>query len=55
MGEYVPEGDRSRIDRLTLYRMFPGYDFKTFEIDSVRWEGNEVRIFIRGDKKEKRG
>lgn len=51
MGEYVPEGDRSRIDRLTLYRMFPEYDYKTFEIDSVRWEGDEVRIFIKGEKK----
>jgi hypothetical protein len=51
MGEYVPEGDRSRIDRLSLYRMFPEYNFKTFEIDSIRWETGEVRIFIRGEKK----
>lgn len=51
MGEYVPEGDRSRIDRLTLYKMFPEYNFKTFEIDSIRWEADEVRIFIRGEKK----
>jgi hypothetical protein len=52
MGEYVPEGDRSRIDRLALYRMFPEYNFKTFEIDSIRWETGEVRIFIRGEKKK---
>ncbi len=52
MGEYIPEGDRSRIDRLTLYKMFPEYDFKTFEIDSIRWEADEVRIFIRGEKKQ---
>jgi hypothetical protein len=51
MGEYVPEGDRSRIDRLTLYKMFPEYDFKTFEIDSIRWETDEVRIFVKGEKK----
>ena len=51
MGEYIPEGDRPRIDRLTLYRMLPEYNFKTFEIDSVRWEDDEVRIFIRGEKK----
>ena len=51
MGEYIPEGDRSRIDRLSLYRMFPEYNFKTFEIDSIRWETGEVRIFIRGEKK----
>jgi hypothetical protein len=52
MGEYVPEGDRSRIDRLTLYKMFPEYDFKTFEIDSIRWETDEVRILIKGEKKK---
>jgi len=52
MGEYIPKGDRSRIDRLTLYKMFPEYDFKTFEIDSIRWEADEVRIFIRGEKKQ---
>ena len=52
MGEYVPEGDRSRIDRLALYKMFPEYDFKTFEIDSIRWEADEVRILIRGEKKQ---
>jgi hypothetical protein len=52
MGEYIPEGDRPRIDRLTLYRMLPEYNFKTFEIDSVRWEDDEVRIFIKGEKKE---
>ncbi len=52
MGEYVPEGNRSRIDRLTLYKLFPEYNFKTFEIDSIRWEADEVRIFIRGEKKE---
>lgn len=51
MAEYVPDGDRSRIDRLTLYKMFPEYDFKTFEIDSIRWESDEVRIFIKGMKK----
>jgi hypothetical protein len=51
MGEYVPEGDRSRIDRLSLYKMFPEYNFKTFEIDSIRWEADEVRIFIKGEKK----
>jgi len=55
LGEYVPEGDRPRIDRLTLYRLFPEYDFKTFEIDSIRWETDEVRIFIKGEKKEKKG
>jgi hypothetical protein len=55
MGEYIPEGDRPRIDRLTLYRMLPEYNFKTFEIDSVRWEDDEVRIYIRGEKKEKKG
>lgn len=55
MGEYIPEGDRPRIDKLTLYRMLPEYDFKTFEIDSVRWEDDEVRIFIKGEKKEKKG
>ncbi len=54
MGEYVPEGDRSRIDRLALYKMFPEYDFKTFEIDSIRWEADEVRILIRGEKKDKK-
>jgi len=52
MGEYIPEGDRPRIDRLTLYRMLPEYNFKTFEIDSVRWEDDEVRIFIKGEKKQ---
>jgi hypothetical protein len=52
MGEYVPEGDRSRIDRLTLYKMFPEYEFKTFEIDSIRWEAEEVRIFVRAEKKK---
>jgi len=52
MGPYTPEGDRPRIDRLTLYRMFPEYDFRTFQIDSIRWEKNEVRIFIRGEKKQ---
>jgi hypothetical protein len=52
MGDYVPEGDRSRIDRLMLYKMFPEYDFKTFEIDSIRWEADEVRIFIRGERKD---
>ena len=51
MGEYFPEGDLSRIDRLTLYKMFPEYNFKTFEIDSIRWEDDEVRILIRGEKK----
>jgi hypothetical protein len=51
MGEFVPEGKRARIDRLTLYRMFPEYDFKTFEIDSIRFESGEVRILIRGEKK----
>jgi len=51
MGEYKPEGDRSRIDRLVLYKMFPEYDFKTFEIDSIRWENDEVRILVRGEKK----
>jgi len=51
MAEYEPEGDRPRIDRLTLYKMFPEYDFKTFEIDSIRWENDEVRILIRGEKK----
>ncbi len=55
MGEYIPEGDRPRIDKLTLYRMLPEYNFKTFEIDSVRWEDDEVRIFIKGEKKEKKG
>ena len=52
MGEYIPEGDRSRIDRLTLYKMFPEYDYKTFEIDSIRWEADEVRIFVRGERKK---
>jgi len=52
MGEYIPEGDRPRIDRLTLYRMLPEYNFKTFEIDSIRWEDDEVRIYIRGEKKK---
>jgi len=52
MGEYVPEGARPRIDRLTLYKMFPEYNFKTFEIDSIRWEADEVRIFIKGEKKQ---
>ena len=52
MGEYFPEGDSSRIDRLTLYKMFPEYNFKTFEIDSIRWEDDEVRILIRGEKKQ---
>lgn len=52
MGEYIPVEKRSRIDRLALYKMFPEYDFKTFEIDSIRWEADEVRIFIRGDKKK---
>ena len=52
MGEYVPEGDRPRIDRLTLYKMFPEYNFKTFEIDSIRWEDDEVRIYIKGEKKQ---
>ena len=52
MGEYIPETERSRIDRLTLYKMFPDYDFKTFEIDSIRWEDDEVRILIRGEKKQ---
>jgi hypothetical protein len=52
MKEYVPEGARPRIDRLTLYKLFPEYDFKTFEIDSIRWHENEVRIFIRGEKKD---
>jgi hypothetical protein len=51
MGEYKPEGDRPRIDRLALYKMFPEYDFKTFEIDSIRWENDEVRILVRGEKK----
>jgi hypothetical protein len=32
--------------------MFPEYNFKTFEIDSIRWETGEVRIFIRGEKKK---
>ena len=53
MGEYVPEGERSRIDRLTLYKLFPEYDFKTFEIDSIRWEADEVRIFVKGEKKDR--
>ena len=52
MGEYFPEGEISRIDRLTLYKMFPEYNFKTFEIDSIRWEADEVRILIRGEKKQ---
>jgi hypothetical protein len=52
MMEYIPEGDRPRIDRLTLYKLFPEYDFKTFEIDSIRWHEDEVRIFIRGEKKK---
>ena len=52
MGDYVPTGDRSRIDRLTLYKMFPEYDFKTFEIDSIRWEADEVRIFVKGERKK---
>jgi hypothetical protein len=52
LGEYVPEGDRPRLDRLTLYRMFPDYDFKTFQIDSIRWLEGEVGIFIKGDKKK---
>jgi hypothetical protein len=52
MKEYVPEGDRPRIDRLTLYKLFPEYDFKTFEIDSIRWQEDEVQIFIRGEKKK---
>ena len=47
-----PEGERSRIDRLSLYKMFPEYNFRTFEIDSVRWEENEVRIYIKGEKKD---
>ena len=54
MSEYFPEGDGARIDRLTLYRLFPEYDFKTFEIDSIRWHEDEVRIFIRGEKKKPR-
>ncbi|MDT8394953.1 MAG: hypothetical protein RRA32_00720 [bacterium] len=51
MREYIPEGDRPRIDRLTLYKLFPEFDFKTFEIESIRWHEDEVRIFIRGEKK----
>jgi hypothetical protein len=51
LGEYVPEGKRPRLDRLTLYRMFPQYDFRTFQIESIRWYDSEVRIFIRGEKK----
>ncbi len=54
MAEFLPEGNLPRIDRLTLYRMFPEYDFKTFEIDSIRWHDGEVRIFIRGEKKDKK-
>ncbi|UCG39011.1 MAG: hypothetical protein JSV00_01895 [bacterium] len=54
MGEYVPEGDQPRVDRLTLYRMFPQFDFRSFEIDSIRWQDDEVRILIRGEKKGSR-
>jgi len=54
MMEFEPGGDRPRIDRLVLYKMFPDYDFKTFEIDSIRWEGDEVRILVRGEKKNPR-
>jgi hypothetical protein len=52
LGEYIPEGERPRIDRLTLYRMLPEYDFKTFQIDSIRWLEGEVGIFIKGEKKK---
>lgn len=52
LGEYVPDGDRPRIDRLTLYRMFPDYDFRSFQIDSIRWLEDEVGIFIKGEKKK---
>jgi hypothetical protein len=52
LGEYFPEGARPRIDRLTLHRMLPAYDFRTFQIDSIRWQEGEVRIFIKGEKKK---
>ena len=52
LGEYFPDGVRPRIDRLTLHRMLPGYDFRTFQIDSIRWHEGEVRIFIKGERKK---
>jgi hypothetical protein len=52
LGEYIPEGKQPRLDRLALYRMFPEYDFRTFQIDSIRWLEGEVRILIKGEKKK---
>ena len=52
MGEYTPKGEKPRIDRLTLYRLFPEYDFRTFQIDSIRWMGGELGIFIKGERKK---
>lgn len=52
LGEFIPDGKRPRLDRLALYRMFPEYDYKSFQIDSIRWHQSEVGIFIKGEKKK---
>ncbi|UCF30806.1 MAG: hypothetical protein JSV26_12315 [bacterium] len=51
--DFTPDGQRPRLDRLTLYKIFKDFEFNSLKIESLRWEKEEVRIYISGSRKAK--
>jgi hypothetical protein len=53
LADFHPDDERPRLDRLALYRMFKEFEFKSIKIESLRWEEDEIRVYVSGSKKAK--